>query len=100
MKKCTDCQGIMKKLHTSTPEGIGYTYFRCSKCGEETLNLDQLHKVASRYRSLKTYHLKLSRWGLSLGVRIPKEVAKEHHLESAKEVILVSEEQGIKIIPA
>ena len=90
----------MKRLQTSTPEGIAYTYFRCSQCGDETLNLDQLHNVASKYRSLKTYHLKLSKWGLSLGVRIPKELAKKYHLEDEKEIILVPEEQGIKLIPA
>lgn len=39
----------MKELTAKTPEGVEYKYFRCSKCGEEILNIGQLHNVAQKY---------------------------------------------------
>jgi hypothetical protein len=36
----------MEEKEASTPEGIGYKYFTCSKCGEEIVDMKQLHNVA------------------------------------------------------
>lgn len=100
MKKCSDCQGAMKELTSKTPEGVDYNYFQCSKCGEEIVDMDQLRKVAAEYRTMKNFHLKISKWGSSLGIRIPKEVAKRYGLEDDSEVVMIPEEREIKIIPA
>ena len=100
MKKCSDCNGVMKELTAETPEGVGYTYYKCAQCGEEILNMEQLHHVAQKYRLLKSYHVKLSKWGLSLGVRIPKELAENYKLKENKEVIIIPEKNGMKIISA
>ncbi len=100
MKQCSDCQGTMKELVDKTPEGFAYQYYQCTKCGEEIVNMQQLHNVAQKYRFLKKYSAKLSRWGLSLGVRIPKEMVEQYHLKQNKEVILIPEKEGIKLIPA
>ena len=47
-KICSDCKGNMKKHTDKTPEGVAYSYYRCEKCGEEILNMEQLHKVAEK----------------------------------------------------
>ena len=100
MKKCSECNGKMKELVAKTSEGIEYKYFKCEKCGEEILNMAQLHNVAEKYRELKRYHAKMSKWGKSLGIRIPKELVKKYKFENEKEVTILPEEDGIKIIPA
>ena len=99
MKTCSECQGRMGELTAKTPEGISYSYHRCSKCGEEVVDMKQLHNVAEKYREMKKYHVKLSKWGLSIGLRIPKEIAKKYHLKDNKEVALVAEDSSIRIIP-
>lgn len=100
MKNCTECGGQMRQLVDKTPEGIPYRYYRCRKCAEEIVDMKQLRAVASEYRLIKKYHVKLSRWGLSLGMRIPKEVVKRYNLKSNEEVIIVPESEGLKIIPS
>ncbi len=100
MKKCTECNGMMEELSTETPEGIEYNYFKCNKCGEEVVNVEQLHVVAEKYRKIKTYYVKISAWGLSLGLRLPKELTKKYHLTSSTKVKIIPEKEGIKIIPA
>ncbi len=100
MKKCSECNGSMEERASKTPEGVIYTYYHCTKCGEEILNMEQLHQVAQKYRIMKDYHVKLSKWGLSLGMRIPKEVAQKYKLKDNKEIILIPEEGSIKLVPA
>jgi len=81
-------------------EGVEYKYFKCSKCGEEILDMSQLHSVAQKYREMKRFNAKLSRWGMSLGLRIPKELAQRYHFKDNKEVTIIPEKEGIMIIPA
>ena len=98
-KICSECNGNMKERTDKTPEGVAYNYFKCEKCGEEILNMEQLHKVAEKYRLIKTYHTKLTKWGESIGLRIPKEVAKKYNFKFNEEVAIIPEKGGIKIIP-
>ena len=100
MKTCSDCKGKMIERNAKTPEGISYNYFKCGKCGEEVVNMKQLHNVAEKYRSMKSYHVKISKWGLSLGIRIPKELAKKYNFKDHKEVALIPEEKGMRIVLA
>ena len=99
MKKCSACRGNLKELRSSTPEGFGYRYFKCSKCGEEILDMKQLHNVAQKYREMKRYQAKISRWGMSLGMRIPKELVKRYHLKDDGKVSIIPEDNGMRIIP-
>lgn len=99
MKKCSECNETMFELTAKTPEGVNYSYFKCKKCGEEIVDMKQLHHVAERYRTLRKYQVKLSKWGLSLGLRIPKDIVKKYHLKDDKEVAIIPEKDGIKIIP-
>ena len=99
MKKCSECEGEMKELSARTPEGVGYKYFKCNKCGDEILNMSQLHNVAEKYREMKRFHAKISKWGMSLGLRIPKELVKRYKFKDEGEVTMIPEKEGIKIIP-
>lgn len=98
MKKCAECGESMQQLKAKTPEGIGYNYYKCGKDGEEIVDMKQLHEVAEHYRALKKYNVKLSKWGLSLGLRIPKELVEKYKLKNEKEVSIIPEKRGIRII--
>ena len=89
----------MKELVAKTPEGINYKYFKCAKCGEEIVNMQQLHDVAQKYREMKKFNAKISKWGMSLGLRIPKELVKKYHFKDNEEVTIIPEDKGMKIIP-
>ncbi len=90
----------MEELKAKTPEGVSYNYYRCKSCGEEIVNMNQLHEVAQKYRVMKRYHARLSKWGLSVGLRIPKELVQKYKFKDNEEVVILPEEKGIKIIPA
>ncbi len=81
-----------------TPEGVKYAYSRCGKCGEEILDMKQLHEVAQQYREMKKYTAKISKWGESLAMRIPKELAKKYGLKQNEEITLIPEKGSIKIV--
>lgn len=100
MKKCSECSGKMVELNAKTPEGISYMYFKCEKCGEEIVNMKQLHDVAQKYREMKRFNVKISKWGTSLGLRIPRELVKRYHLKNSENVNIIPEKEGMKIIPA
>ena len=100
MKKCSECNWEMKELVNKTPEGIEYNYFKCTKCGEEILNMNQLHNVAEKYREMKRFHAKISKWGMSLGLRIPNKLVQKYNFKDKEEVTMIPEKEGIKIIPA
>ena len=99
MKKCSECKGEMKELTAETPEGFEYKYFKCNKCGEEILAMNQLHNVAQKYREMKKFNAKISKWGMSLGLRIPKELVQKYNFKDNEEVTIIPEKKGIKIIP-
>ena len=99
MKTCSECGKKMIQLTAKTPEGMEYQYYKC-KCGEEILDMDQLHNVAEKYRKMKRYHAKLSKWGKSLGLRIPKELTKKYNLSSEDEINIVDDETGMRLVPA
>lgn len=88
----------MKELVAKTPEGFEYKYFKCEKCGEEILDMNQLHNIAEKYRAMKRFNVKISKWGMSLGLRIPKELVKRYNLKDDEEVAIIPEEKGMRII--
>jgi len=98
MKICSECKGEMIEEIAKTPENINYKYYKCSKCGEEIVNMKQLHDVAEKYMTMKTYHVKLSKWGLSVGLRIPKELTKKYRLKDDEEVKIIPEDKGFRVL--
>ncbi len=100
MKKCSECKGKMVEKTGKTPEGFEYKFHKCSKCGEEIVDMKQLHNVADKYRLMKKYHAKISKWGLSLGIRIPKDLVDKYGFSDDEEVSIIPEKKGILIIPS
>ena len=90
----------MVEKTAKTSEEISYNYFKCNKCGEEIVDMSQLHNIAEKYRVIKKYHVKLSKWGLSIGLRIPKEIAKKYNFKDNGEVAIIPENRGIMIVPS
>lgn len=88
----------MKEHNSKTPEGVSYNYYRCHRCSNEVVDMPQLHAVAEKYRIMKRYNAKISKWGLSLGIRIPKELVKKYKLKEEKEIVIVPERRGIRLI--
>ena len=99
MKKCSSCNGRMKQLQAKTPEGVGYNYFRCVNCHEEIVDMKQLHAVANKFRMLKKYEVRLTKWGVSIGLRIPKELVQQYHLRDSETMSIIAEKEGLKLIP-
>lgn len=95
---CPKCKGKMVERKGSTPEGVEYKYSKCRKCGEEIVDMKQLHSVAQKYREMKRYTAKISKWGESFALRIPKELVKQYELKQNEDVTLVPEKKGIKIV--
>ncbi len=60
--------------------------------------MKQLHTVAEKYRKMKKYTAKLSKWGESVGFRIPKELLKQYKLKENAEISLIPEKKAIKIV--
>jgi len=98
-KTCWECKGEMEEYTANTPEGISYKYWKCSKCGEEVLDMEQLHIVSEKYRKLKAYRVTISRWGTALAMRIPKEIAQAQKIKEGEGAIVVPEKNGFKVIP-
>ena len=98
MEKCSECGRKMELKRGSMPDGIGHSYYSCVNCGNEVLTMPQLHEVAEKYRAMKRYTAKLSKWGLSLGLRLPKELVKKYHLDDSKEVAIIPEKHGMRIV--
>jgi hypothetical protein len=95
--KCGKCGKKVTKKTGFTPEGFEYDYFSC-ECGEEIVDMKQLHEVAQKYREMKKYHAKISKWGESLGIRIPKELTKKYNLKQNSEITLIPEKKSIKLV--
>ena len=98
MKTCFDCGVSMERKSGVMPDGIPYEYYKCPKCQEEVLDMKQLGDVAERFKEYKRMKAKISRWGSSLGIRIPKELVKKYKLKPNNEVTFVAEENGIRIV--
>ncbi|MBW3022782.1 AbrB/MazE/SpoVT family DNA-binding domain-containing protein [Candidatus Woesearchaeota archaeon] len=97
MSKCF-CGGKRIKLKGKTPEGIEYEYFRCAKCGEEILGINEIHEISQKYKKIKQYSAKITKWGLSLGLRIPAELVKKYNLKNKEELIIIPEEGGFRVV--
>ena len=95
---CAKCKNKMTNMEGITPEGFEYSYSKCEKCGEELVDLKQLHQVANKYREMKKYSVKISKWGDSLAMRIPKKLAKEYNITNKIQITLIPEKKSIKII--
>lgn len=95
---CLKCKTKMREKTSDYEEGIPYSYWSCPKCGEEVVDMRQLHDVAEKYRNLKQYIVTVSKWGDSDAIRIPRELTKKYRLKTKQTVRLIPEKTGIKIV--
>ncbi|MFH1255775.1 MAG: AbrB/MazE/SpoVT family DNA-binding domain-containing protein [Candidatus Diapherotrites archaeon] len=95
---CPKCSRKMVEKKDKTPEGVEYRFFSCGNCGEEIVNMKQLHNVAEKYREMKHYSAKVSKWGESIAIRIPKPLITQYGFKADDEVSLIPEKQAIKIV--
>jgi len=98
MRICSKCKIKMEVKTSLDKKGISYEYFYCNKCKDSFLDMKQLHAVAEKYRTMKRLNAKLSKWGVSLGVRIPKELVERYKLKDKTEVTFIPEDGSIRII--
>ena len=99
--KCPLCKGNMQRVNDFIKEdNIDFEAFRCKSCGEEIMDMEQLKNLAKKYRKLrKVKEIIFSKWGNSIAVRIPSDVAEDFKIKSGRKGILTKDKDGIKIIP-
>lgn len=101
--KCPVCQkGIMeKKKDAIEQDGVEFEAFKCPRCGEEIMTMKQLKAIAVKYRKLRAAKdITFAKWGNSIAVRIPSEIAEEYNISAGKRGILTKDKKGLRLIPA
>ncbi len=99
--KCPTCnKGKLEKITDKIKEdNVEYEAYRCSSCKEEIMDMKQLGSLAKRYRDLRQAKaVTFAKWGNSIAVRIPNEIAKEYSIKSGKQGLITKDKNGIKII--
>lgn len=98
--KCWECGGRRIELIDRDPDGVVYKYWKCTKCGDAVLDMDQLHGAAEQYRKLiRAKRAKVSKWGNALAFRIPKEIAISQKIKAGEKVRIQEEKIGFRVIP-
>ena len=100
--QCPNCKGNMEKIKDKIAEdGVEFEAYRCTSCGEELLSMPQLKSLATKYRAMrKAKEITFAKWGNSIAVRIPKEMAGTLKIRAGKRGFINQEKDGIKIVPA
>ncbi len=100
--KCPTCQkgNMEKKKDVIEQDGIEFEAFKCSQCGEEIMTMKQLKALAGEYRRLRNAkEVTFAKWGNSIAVRIPSDIAEEYGIRAGKHGMLIKEKEGIKLTP-
>jgi len=87
----------MKEVRASYDKNISYRHWKCTRCGDEVLDMEQLHELAEQYRKMQK--VKVSRWGNALAVRIPKEIVISQKIKAGEKVRIQEEKIGFRVIP-
>ena len=98
---CPLCQGKMEKNKDIMEEdGIEFEALKCVECSEEIMTMKQLKALASKYKKLRNAKdITFAKWGNSIAVRIPSNIAQECNISAGKHGTLTKDKEGIKIIP-
>lgn len=96
---CPICHGSMKRVKDEIAEDkVAFSAYRCEKCGEELLTMSQLKGLAEKYRELRrAKHTRIVRWGNSLAVRIPQELAEELGIGEGDNAVLKKSRSGFEV---
>ncbi len=98
--RCPICKGKMElKEDVIKQDNIKFVCYKCKGCGEELMNSKQLKALAGKYHALrKAKDIIFARWGNSIAVRIPSEIAKELCISSGMQGLMIKENDCIKIM--
>ncbi len=100
--KCPYCKVEMQSIKgLFGPERIEYEGRRCPKCAEELMSMEQLKELGDKYKIWrKSARITFSKWGNSIGVRVPKEIVTALHIKPGATALVTREKHAIKIVPA
>ncbi len=92
----------MKKSSDKIKEdNIIFEIHKCEECKEEILDMNQLKKLAKKYRTLKlAREVTFSQWGNSLAVRVSKQLTNDLNIKQGDKGIIYKEGESLKIIKA
>ncbi len=77
---------------------VKFESLKCTHCGEGILTMKQLGALARKYTELrKSKDITFSKWGNSIAVRIPNEMAEALGIKEGKKGIITKEKKAIKI---
>ncbi|MBN1502293.1 AbrB/MazE/SpoVT family DNA-binding domain-containing protein [Candidatus Woesearchaeota archaeon] len=98
---CPVCKGKMEKVDDKIEQdGVEFEAYKCQECGEEIMTMAQLKDLAHKYRKLKNAkEVVFKKWGNSLALRIPNEIANEYKIAEGKSGYIIREKEGIRILP-
>jgi len=98
--KCPLCPGTMEEVEdTIKQDNVGFHAYKCSKCGEELMDMSQLKDLAKQYRELrKAKEITFAKWGNSLAVRIPNDLVRELNIKEGDHALLKRSKEGLEIV--
>jgi len=97
--KCWECGGKLVELQSFDPNGVPIRHWHCTKCGEEIVDMEQLHESAMIYRELRKSHVAtISKWGNALALRIPKEIVVSQKIKPGEKFRIQKEKNGFRAI--
>lgn len=92
---------MKRKFDIMEQDGVDFEAYKCSECGEELMDMKQLKVLATEYRKLRSAkEVTFAKWGNSIAVRIPKDLADEYNIKSGKQGLLTKGKKGIEIVLA
>ena len=95
-KVCVECGSLMELNRGMYEEGIEYDYWKCDKCDNGILTMDQLKDLAIRER--KAHAVKIAKWGTAVAMRIPKKIVETYNLVPGRKATIIPEKTGFKVI--
>ena len=97
---CWECKGKMKEVRGEYEPGVEYRHWKCQKCGDEVLDMEQLEELALKHKKWRRAQAtKVSKWGSALAIRIPKEIVIEQKIKVGEKFRFLKEKTGFKLIP-
>ena len=89
---------MVKVISEIKQDGISFEALKCANCGEEIVNMIQLKVLAQKYRDLRqAKDITFAKWGNSIALRIPSDIAEEFNIKSGKHGILTKDKDGLRI---
>ncbi len=96
-KQCLSCDGMLEKK-VGKHKGVEYSAYRCAECGEQIMDFTQAMNYMDNAE--KSRQVTFSKWGQSIAIRIPVEIARAFKIKIREKARIITEKDGFKVIPA